>query len=86
MKAFNLRGIDPDLAQKMKSAAMMRGSSVNQLAIDLIREGVGLSKEKKYSRRHSDLDELFGRWSEEEFNAVAGKISQERQIDPELWK
>jgi len=86
MKAFNLRGIDPELAEKMKATAMMQGNSINQLAIDLIREGLGLSKGKKYSRHHTDLDELFGRWSEEEYGQITGKITQERQIDPELWK
>ncbi|MFP4031723.1 MAG: hypothetical protein ACLFTV_09195 [Desulfococcaceae bacterium] len=32
-----------------------------------------------------DLDHLFGRWTEEEFQRIQGKIDEERRIDPELW-
>jgi hypothetical protein len=40
----------------------------------------------KYSIRHHDLDHLFGRWDEKEFNQIQGKIDRERKIDGELWK
>lgn len=86
MKSVTLRGVDSDTAEKLKASAKDQGKSINQLAIDLIKEGLGLKKEKKYSRRHTDLDDLFGRWSDDEFNRISGKIAQERQIDPELWK
>ena len=86
MKSITLRGVDPDIAEKLKATAKNQGKSVNQLAIDLIKESLGLKKEKKYSRRHTDLDDLFGRWSDDEFNQIMDKIAQERQIDPELWK
>lgn len=86
MKSVTLRGVDPDTAEKLKATAKNQGKSINQLVIDLIKERLGLKKEKKYSRRYTDLDDLFGRWSDEEFNQIMGKIAQERQIDPELWK
>lgn len=86
MKSVTLRGVDSDTAEKLKATAKNQGKSINQLAIDLIKESLGLKKEKKYSRRYTDLDDLFGRWSDDEFNYITGKIAQERQIDPELWK
>ena len=61
-----------------------QGKSVNQLTIELIKNSLGLKKEKKFSREYDDLDDLFGRWSEDEFNAVEGKICRERCIDPEF--
>jgi len=42
-------------------------------------------KKEEFSKKYSDLDSLFGRWSEEEFREITSKIDQERSIDPELW-
>ncbi|MCU0613472.1 MAG: antitoxin [Desulfobacterales bacterium] len=86
MKAVTIRGVDSELAEKLKTTAKKQGKSVNQLTIELIQKSLGLKKEKKFSQEYDDLDDLFGRWSEDEFNAVDGKISRERFIDPELWQ
>jgi hypothetical protein len=86
MKSVTLRGVDSDLAEKLKSTAKDQGKSINQLAIDLIKESLGLTKGKKFSRTHTDLDHLFGKWSDEEFNTISKLIDNERRIDPELWK
>ncbi len=85
MKAITLRGIDPETSEKLKQAASRQGKSTNRLILEMIRKELGLDKEQKYSRKYSDLDDLFGRWSEEEFRKISDKISRERQIDPELW-
>ena len=86
MKAITIRGVDNDLAEKLKEKAKKQGKSINQLTIDLIKSGLGLSKEKKYSREYDDLDSLFGRWTESEFERINGKTDRERRIDPELWQ
>lgn len=86
MKAVTIRGIEPEVSEKLKLTAAKQGKSINQLTIEIIKEGLGLKKEKKYSREYDDLDDLFGRWSEDEFEEIHAKITQERQIDQELWK
>lgn len=86
MKSVTLRGVDSDLAEKLKTTAKDQGKSINQLSIDLIKEGLGLSKGKKFSRSYTDLDHLFGKWSDEEFNTISKIIDHERRIDPEFWK
>ena len=86
MKAITIRGVDNELSEKLKTMAKKQGKSVNQLTIELIQESLGLKKEKKFSREYDDLDDLFGRWSEDEFNAIDRKISRELCIDHELWK
>jgi hypothetical protein len=48
-------------------------------------ERVGLGKKKRFTGEYHDLDHLFGRWTEEEFTGIQGKIDQERRIDEELW-
>ena len=86
MKTVTIRGIEPEVSEKLKSTAAKQGKSINQLTIEIIKESLGLKKEKKYSREYDDLDDLFGRWSEDEFKEIHAKISKERQIDQELWK
>ena len=85
MKAVTIRGIEPEVSDKLKLAAAEQGKSVNQLTIEIIKQSLGLKKEKKYSREYDDLDDLFGRWSEDEFKEISSKIAKERQIDQNLW-
>jgi len=81
MKAVTIRGIEPEVSEKLKIIAAEQGKSVNQLTIDIIKESLGLKKGKKYALKYDDLDDLFGRWSEEEFIKISAKITKERQID-----
>ena len=86
MKAVTIRGVEPEVAAKLKSTAAQKGKSINQLTLDLIKESLGFKKGKKYSREYDDLDDLFGRWSDDEYREIRSKITGERQIDQELWK
>jgi hypothetical protein len=85
MKSMTIRGIDPALEHALKAAADERNSSVNQLVLDTLRQRFGLEKPPRYSRRHHDLDELFGCWSEEDFERIQAATEEQRKIDPELW-
>ncbi|MEA3417745.1 MAG: antitoxin [Thermodesulfobacteriota bacterium] len=84
MKTITVRGIDSVLSEKMKQAAKQEGKSVNQVVIDTIRQHFGMIKEKKFTVAYHDLDHIFGRWSQEEFDKIQGKIDTERKIDKEL--
>lgn len=86
MKAVTIRGVEPEVADKLKLTAAEQGKSINQLALEIVKEGLGLKKERKFSREYNDLDHLFGSWSEDEFREIHTKIDQERQVDQELWK
>jgi len=85
MKAITIRGIEPEVAEKLKQTASSKGKSTNRLILDIIKKELGFEKEKQYSRRYHDLDDLLGTWSEAEFKKINNKIKHERQIDPELW-
>jgi plasmid stability protein len=85
MKAVTIRGVDPEVAEKLKLTAAQQGKSVNQLTIEIIKESLGMQKEKKHTRVYNDLDELFGQWDKAEFKKINAKIGKERRIDPELW-
>ena len=85
MKAVTIRGVEPEVAEKLKLTAAQQGKSVNQLTLEIIKESLGLKKEKKFTVKHNDLDELFGSWDEAEFKRIHDRISDARKIDRELW-
>ena len=85
MKAMTLRGVGSELAEKLKRTAAEQNKSVNQLILEIINKSLGLEKDKKFSRKYSDLDNLFGRWTEDEFQQIHDQIQGDRKIDPELW-
>lgn len=86
MKSMTVRGIDPALAEKLSRAAREQGKSVNQLVIETIQKSFGMDKEKRFSRTFNDLDDLFGRWTQDEFEAIQGSIDGQRTIDEEIWR
>lgn len=78
---MTLRGLDPQLAAKLKEVAEREGKSVNQTALDALWKQFGLDKSEVYQ----DLDHLFRCWDEDEFTRIQQKIDSERHVDPELW-
>ncbi|EFK09637.1 toxin-antitoxin system, antitoxin component, ribbon-helix-helix domain protein [delta proteobacterium NaphS2] len=86
MKAVTIRGVEEEVADKLKLTAAKQRKSINQLVLEMVKEGLGLKKEKKFSREYDDLDHLFGRWSDNEFKEIDTKINEERHVDEELWR
>jgi hypothetical protein len=85
MKAITIRGLEPQVSEKLKTAAQKESKSVNQFVIETIKEKLGLKKQK-YSIIYDDLDHLFGKWSDDEYEEIQGRIDYDRKIDQELWK
>jgi hypothetical protein len=85
LKAITLRGLDETTGERLKKAARQEGKSSNQFILDTLKERLGMKKQKKYTAVHHDLDHLFGKWSDAEFQEIQGKIDSERKIDRELW-
>lgn len=86
MSNLSIRGIDPDLAASLKQQAQASKKSVNQLVLDVLKEHTGLHKKKQFTQEYHDLDFLFGKWTDSDFQKIQGKIDEESQIDDELWK
>jgi ribosomal protein S24E len=85
MKTITVKRIEPSLAKKLKQEANKEGKSVNQLVIETIKQYLGMKKEKRFTVVYHDMDHIFGRWSEEEFEQIQGKIDSERKVEKELW-
>ena len=86
MGSISIRGVDDQLSLLLKQKASTSNKSVNQLVLEVLKSTVGLQKKKQYTHQYHDMDHLFGKWSQDEFDAVQGKIDAERRIDDELWK
>ena len=86
MGSISIRGIDEKLAALLKKKASLENKSVNQFVLETLKKELGLKKEKRFTQEWSDLDSLFGKWSQEEFLQIQEKITSERQIDEEIWK
>ena len=86
LKSMTLRGLDSQLAAKLREVAEREGKSVNQTVLDALRKQFGLDKARRFTEAHRDLDYLFGRWDEDEFMQIQQKIDSEQRIDSELWQ
>ncbi len=82
MKTMTLRNVPEELARELEREKQRRGKSLNQLAIDLLKESLGLDPERK---RSNGLAELAGNWTDEELQEFERATAQFEQIDEELW-
>ena len=85
MKTITIRGIDSSVSAKLKQTAKNEKKSVNQLIVDMIKQNIGMPK-KRYTKKYNDLDHLFGRWNDAEFEKIQGVINSQRKIDRKLWE
>ena len=86
MKNMTVRGIDRILAEKLKETAAQQSKSINQLVVEALREHFGVKPHKGFCVVHKDMDDLFCKWTVEEFNQIQGEVDAQRTIDSELWK
>ena len=82
MKTMTLRNIPEELAIALQREKRERGGSLNKIAIDLMRQSLGLIPNKK---RSNGLAKLGGSWSEEEFLEFEEATAPFERVDPELW-
>jgi hypothetical protein len=78
MRQLTLRGFDKELERRLREVARTRRVSLNQAALILLREGVGLLKPRRRARVAGDtFDHLIGSWpaeEEAEFLDAAGSV------------
>jgi hypothetical protein len=49
-------------------------------------ESLNKYKEKTFTKKYHDLDELFGSWNDDEYGVITKQLEEHQQIDWELWK
>jgi len=84
MKTITVRGLDENTYRRLKEEACQSGRSMNRLVVETLYEDFTQHEESPIE--YHDLDDLFGSWSQEEYEAITQTVGQNRQIDQELWK
>jgi plasmid stability protein len=78
---YTLRNIPPELDSALRRRAKEEGRSLNEVALEALREGIGLGPQRL---RRRDLSDLAGSWTPDaEFKKA---IAEQDQIDEDLWK
>ncbi|MXV88851.1 MAG: hypothetical protein F4117_09570 [Acidimicrobiales bacterium] len=86
MKQLTVRGFEDELSKAIRRFAQREDVSLNQAALQLLREGAGLSTTAGADDTvGSSLDHLIGSWSQEEYLEVAAVLKELDVIDEEAW-
>ena len=85
MTQITLRGLDPDMEQKIRRMARNSGKSLNRVILDMIYHYTGFEKKGKRAPAES-LRKLAGGWSEKDAIKFQEAIKSSEQIDEEMWK
>ena len=78
---YTVRGIPPSVDAAIRARAKAEGKSLNEAALDVLAEGVGVSGG---SRRRRQLADITGTWKADK--AVEAALAAQDEIDPDLWK
>ncbi len=89
MKQMAFRGIDAALEERLRAEAQKKGASLNRTVIELLKKAVGIATpaagQGKPVEFH-DLDDLIGKWTKKEARDFDKILSEQRRIDPDIWK
>lgn len=77
--------VDDDLLAVLEQVAQAQAKDVSQLVVEVLVAEMLEAQRFPPQSRHHDLDDLFGSWTQEEYERIQGEIDAQRQIDLELW-
>jgi DNA-binding transcriptional regulator YbjK len=78
---YTLRKVPQQVDQALRQRAQAEKRSLNEITIEVIEHGLGLTGKPV---RHHDLDDLIGTWvHDSKFDQAVEEMDQ---IDTELWK
>jgi hypothetical protein len=77
---YTIRGVPPAVDAVLRKRARVTGKSLNQVAIEALAEGVGIS----LPRKRRNVDDIAGTWIEDK--AFDEAIAAQDQIDWDIWK
>ena len=84
---LTIRGVDPELKERLSRQAAERDMSVNRLVLRLLRQGTGAaSPDVEPQAAYDDLDHLAGCWSAEEGERFDEALRAQKAIDEDMWR
>lgn len=86
MKQYTIRGVPREIEKMVEEEAGRTGLSANRAFISLLEKALlPRAAGQTIRKRHSDLDGLFGAWSEQEYGRFEEILKAQRSIDEDLW-
>ena len=76
---LTIRGVDGDLAERLKRLAEGNGESVNAAVLRILEAAVGID-------RRYDLLKSYETWTAEEAEEFDTNLKDQRRIDDKLWR
>ena len=87
MNQLTIRGVDDELARRIRQLASREGISLNRAVLKLLRRGAGLGERKGDSDTvGSSLDHLIGTWTIEEAVEMERALEDLSYVDEATWK
>ena len=83
MKHLTLRDIPEPVDRELRTLAVQSGMTLNDTAISVLREGLGLASPDQRKRHLSDL---AGRWTQEQADEFDKRMAIFGRIDEDLWQ
>lgn len=84
MSILTIRNIDPELDRSIRKKAREKGTSMNSLVLETLKETI--MPGSAGPRRHHDLDHLAGTWSDSDLASFNRAVRPFEAIDPDIWK
>lgn len=85
MKSITIHGIDPPLAELIKSKAKSEGLSINKTIKKLLEEALGV-KPLSRGKFRSDFEEFCGMWTKSDLKEFEEKTKDLRIINDGDWQ
>jgi plasmid stability protein len=84
MKYLTVRNLPADLANALEQEKRRRGKSLNQTALELLAQALGVAREPQH--RGNGLAALAGGWSSDDLRSFEASVAVTEQVDEELWR
>lgn len=78
---YTLRNVPGTLDEALRRAAREQGKSLNEVAIEALARGAGVTGERS---RHRDLNDIAGTWRKDP--AFDSALAAQDTIDEEMWR
>jgi hypothetical protein len=85
MKSITLHNLDDQLTELITRRAREKGYSLNRTIKELLNKALGITPDPEKDKKQEFMD-LFGVWSDEEYQEFEEQTKTFHKIDPDDWK